>query len=58
MLTAVATLLGRLRQDRRGATAIEYGLIAAAIAVAIITGVSLVGHSLAETFRKIAQALK
>ncbi|GFZ86537.1 hypothetical protein GCM10011497_14680 [Elstera cyanobacteriorum] len=49
MLTAVATLLGRLRQDRRGATAITF---------AIITGVSLVGHALAETFRKIAQALK
>lgn len=58
MLTAVSTLLGRLRQDRRGATAIEYGLIAAAIAVAIITGVSLVGDALAETFNKIAQALK
>ncbi|MCK6441597.1 Flp family type IVb pilin [Elstera cyanobacteriorum] len=58
MLTAISTLLGRLRQDRRGATAIEYGLIAAAIAVAIITGVSLVGDALAETFHKIAQALK
>ena len=33
----------RLRSDKRGATAIEYGLIAALIGVAIITSVSRLG---------------
>lgn len=58
MLNAFSALLSGVCRDRRGATAIEYGLIAAAIAVAIITGVSMVGDNLAETFHKIAQALK
>ena len=33
----------RLRSDKRGATAIEYGLIAALIGIAIITSVSKLG---------------
>ena len=33
----------RLRSDKRGATAIEYGLIAALIAVAIISSLSKLG---------------
>ena len=33
----------RLRSDKRGATAIEYGLIAALIVVAMITGLSKLG---------------
>ena len=40
--------------DESGATAIEYGLIAALIAVVIITGVTLVGTSLETTFTNIA----
>jgi pilus assembly protein Flp/PilA len=36
-------LLRRLRSDKRGATAIEYGLIAALIAVAAIGGMSSLG---------------
>jgi pilus assembly protein Flp/PilA len=36
-------LLRRLRADQSGATAIEYGLIAALIAVACITGMSALG---------------
>ncbi|MBY0292711.1 MAG: Flp family type IVb pilin [Alphaproteobacteria bacterium] len=42
-----------LRKDE-GVTAIEYGLIAALIAVAIITAVSLVGTNLTTTFNSIA----
>ena len=37
-----------------GVTAIEYGLIAALIAVGIITAVTLVGTNLSSTFTKIA----
>jgi pilus assembly protein Flp/PilA len=36
-------LLRRLRSDKRGATAIEYGLIAALIAVAAIGGMTSLG---------------
>jgi pilus assembly protein Flp/PilA len=43
--------------DTAGATAIEYGLIAALIAVAIITAVSLVGTNLNSTFNTVANAL-
>ena len=45
-------------KDESGATAIEYGLIAAGIAVAIITVVAAVGTSLNATFNSIATALK
>lgn len=41
---------GRFLRDEEGVTAIEYGLIAALIAVVIIGGVSLVGNGLNSTF--------
>ena len=44
--------------DESGATAIEYGLIAALISVVIITAVRLVGTNLTATFNAIAAALK
>lgn len=43
--------------DEDGATAIEYGLLAALIAVVIITGVSLVGTNLETTFLKVADCV-
>jgi pilus assembly protein Flp/PilA len=45
-------------QDESGATAIEYGLIAAGISVAIITVVASLGSKLNTTFTSIATALK
>ena len=47
-------LARRLLRDERGATAIEYGLIAALIAVVIITAVTSVGTNLTTTFTTIA----
>lgn len=44
----------RLLKDESGATAIEYGLIAALISVALITGAGLLGDTLNTTFRNIA----
>jgi len=44
-------------RDESGATAIEYGLIAALIAVAIIAGATSVGGSLSTTFNTIATSL-
>jgi pilus assembly protein Flp/PilA len=43
-----------LKVDRRAVTALEYGLIAALIAVVIITAVTTVGTNLTRTFNTIA----
>jgi pilus assembly protein Flp/PilA len=53
-------LIQSVRQFARadeGVTAIEYGLIAALIAVAIIVSVSIVGTQLALVFGKVSDAL-
>jgi pilus assembly protein Flp/PilA len=50
-------LLTRLMKDESGATAIEYGLIAALIGVAIITGAKSVGTALNTKFSNIATTL-
>jgi len=42
---------------RKGATAIEYGLLAALIAVVIIAAVQVVGTNLSVVFNKVANAL-
>ena len=47
-----------LKEDISGATAIEYGLIAAGIAVAILVGVQLVGTNMLALFNTIADKLK
>ncbi len=46
-------LVVRFLKDQSGATAIEYGLIAALISVAIIVGVKAVGTKLSSTFNSI-----
>ncbi len=51
------TLIERFKSDEDGATAIEYGLIAALIAVAIIAAVRAVGGTLSETFSDIDSGL-
>ncbi|HYS46319.1 MAG TPA: Flp family type IVb pilin [Rhizomicrobium sp.] len=51
-------IISRFVRDESGATAIEYGLIAALIAVAIITAVKLVGTNLSTTFNNVATNLK
>lgn len=43
--------------NKKGVTAIEYGLIASLIAVVIITAVTLVGTNLSTTFSTIANKL-
>ena len=52
------SLLVRLAKDESGATAIEYGLIAAGISVAIISVLSGVGSSLKTTLTSVQTALK
>jgi pilus assembly protein Flp/PilA len=48
----------RFIKDESGATAIEYGLIAALIAVAIITGATTLGTELNAKFDSIATTVK
>lgn len=51
-------LFGRFLRDERGATAIEYGLIAAGIALAIIAVVNGLGSTLNTKFGTINTSLK
>jgi pilus assembly protein Flp/PilA len=51
------TLFVRFAQDESGVTAIEYGLIAALIAVVIIGAVTTVGTDLQATFNAVGTAL-
>ena len=50
-------LFARFAKDESGATAIEYGLIASLISVAIIVAVTAVGTSLTGTFGKVSAKL-
>ena len=47
-------LINRILNDEAGATAIEYGLIAALIAVAAITAMGSLGNSLSNTFNFVS----
>jgi pilus assembly protein Flp/PilA len=49
-LSAFAT---RLRRDQRGATAVEYGIMVALIAVVIIAAVTLLGGTLNDMFTQV-----
>lgn len=51
------TLLKNFLREDAGVTAIEYGLIAALIAVVIIASVTLVGTNLTTTFNTIASKI-
>jgi pilus assembly protein Flp/PilA len=51
-------LVSRFIKDESGATAIEYALIAAGIAIAIISAVNGVGTALSTKFNAISSSLK
>ena len=50
--------ISRFAKDESGATAIEYGLIAALIAVALITVLGTMSGQLKDTFTKVENSLK
>ena len=52
------TLVSRFVKDESGATAIEYGLIAAGISIAIIATVNALGTQLNSTFSSVSSSLK
>ena len=54
----MSNLITRFAKDESGATAIEYGLIAALIAVAIIAGAQLLGNELNAKFAAIGNKVK
>ena len=51
-------LLTKFKNDESGATAIEYGLIAALISVGIIVAVTALGNNLAGVFNNLADKLE
>jgi pilus assembly protein Flp/PilA len=52
------TFFKKLIRDEEGATAIEYGLIAALIAVAAIVGMQALGTTLQGTFNNVSAKMK
>ena len=53
----MSNLIARFVKDESGATAIEYGLIAALIAVVIIAAVTALGTNISTQFGKVATAI-
>ncbi|MHB8529574.1 MAG: Flp family type IVb pilin [Caulobacteraceae bacterium] len=53
----MSKLYTRFMRDESGATAVEYGLIVALIAVVIITAVTAVGTNLSGTFHNVAGSI-
>lgn len=54
----MSKLISRFYKDESGATAIEYGLIAALIALAIMVGAGALGNALNNKFNDIAKAVE
>lgn len=54
MIQYLQILLGARRDDERGATAVEYGLLVALIAAVIVTAVILLGDNLSTLFNDVA----
>ena len=53
----MSKLIARFAKDKSGATAIEYGLIAALIAVVIITAAGALGNKVSTKFNQITTAM-
>ena len=57
-MIAIRTFLRRLGADERGATAIEYGLIAALIVIAMMAGLSSMGGGVGGMWTKVSTAVQ
>lgn len=57
MITNIRNMLSKTCRDEQGATAIEYGLIAALVAILIIGGLQAVSGGLNTLFQSVATAL-
>lgn len=58
MLAFATYAAARVRRDEKGATAVEYGIMVALIAVVIIVAVGLIGGNLTTTFNSVACSVK
>lgn len=58
MLAFFSNAAAKVRRDEKGATAVEYGIMVALIAVVIIVAVTLLGGNLRGTFDKTACQIK
>jgi pilus assembly protein Flp/PilA len=56
-MNALTYLMNRFKIDRRGVTALEYGLIASLVAVVLITGATSLGTKLNSTFSALASSI-
>ena len=54
----MSKFFARFKKDESGATAIEYGLIAALISVALIAGATTLGDTLSNTFNGVSDAME
>ncbi len=54
----MTAVFARFLKDESGATAIEYGLIASLIALAIVAGATTLGNQISNTFTNISGRLK
>jgi pilus assembly protein Flp/PilA len=52
------TFVRKMIKNSKGATAIEYGLIAALVAIAAITAMSNLGTKISTTFNNVSASLK
>lgn len=57
-MSFIRTALRKLARDEQGATAIEYGLIAALIAVVCIGAFQMIGNNLKGTLKEVGTALE
>ena len=57
LISLVAFAQDRLKNDEKGATAVEYGLMVGLIAVVIIAAVTLLGEQLEALFTSVSDAL-
>ena len=55
-MIAIRTILRKLRADQRGATAIEYGLIAALIVIAMMAGLESMGGGVGGMWGKLGNS--
>ncbi|WP_395673355.1 Flp family type IVb pilin [Phenylobacterium sp.] len=53
----MSKFITRFAKDESGATAIEYGLIAALVAVVLVTALTNLGTGLQDTFEKVTDEL-
>ena len=56
-MNTIMQKLNTFWHDQQGATAIEYGLIAALVAVAVIAGASALGVNISALFSSLAQCM-